>query len=734
MESKTERDLVARGNNVSISPVLRPIRNEGYGSIDQRERLTATEATSGDQKRRYFQPFVFATSAAILFTAAITTVPRRSQSGVFGSGIGGVDFCVVGGGLSDKDSVSITRTSKDKLRTPWDEVTYDLKTARKCQADPTSAMMTYDVSERHQDLIGFGGAFTESAALNFAALSDEGQDTVMKLLFGSDGLGYSMGRTHINSCDFSVASYSFDDVDGDFDLLEFDSTVGHDQRDMIPMMKTAAEVLREGWGEDMHIVASPWSPPAWMKSGDKGSMLGSEKECLREGYKSKYAETWARFLAMWVDAYKANGVNIWAVTVQNEPEFAAPWEACTYNSTNERDFVETWLGPIMRQEHPKLKILGFDHNKDHAPSWADELLPSEFVDGIGYHWYAGGMDRLLDGAQGTANMHKLNAIAKDRGGIILGTEACHCPGAGYTGGDLDVNWARAERYGHTLLADLSAGSSGWIEWNLILDKLGGPNHLGNVCDAPLVRLGDAFEKGKAVGDIMGIDALEGLGGKKELLEVDVMVHPMYWMMGHFSRFLRRGTVSVDGLMDGRGIFSKTGTSGGDNSLARAGVELTLWPCEGSNRQKWEAGGRMKTGGEGALDGEYVCWGADNDPGFGGVLLVPCTIGKVWKEECLKAKPLEGGGGSLGTGGAAGATLMISDGNCDELKWTEDGEAKIGDLCVTSGWPFLQGAAFQGKQYEDIIIILNEAAEATKVEVGDLMLEVGAHEVVTLKLS
>jgi glucosylceramidase len=118
----------------------------------------------------------------------------------------------------------------------------------------------------------------------------------------------------------------------------------------------------------------------------------------------------------------------------------------------------------------------FDHNKDHAPKWAKTILPEknpahEFVDGTAVHWYAGGMDRLLDGAVGSPNMHRLQSdltkmkVKDDH--IILGSEACHCPSTGYAGGDLTVAWARAQRYAHTILADLSAGSNGWVEWNLM---------------------------------------------------------------------------------------------------------------------------------------------------------------------------------------------------------------------------------------------------------------------------
>lgn len=167
---------------------------------------------------------------------------------------------------------------------------------------------------------------------------------------------------------------------------------------------------------------------------------------------------------------------MFAVSVQNEPEFPAPWEACAYTPKTQGDFLANHLGPTLRESHPEVRIFMFDHNKDHAPVWAKTLLnpshpASQYIDGTAIHWYAGGMDRLLDGAVGSPNMHRLVSDMSDmkvkRNHLILGSEACHCPTTGYAGGDLDVAWARAERYAHTILADLAAGSNGWIEWNLM---------------------------------------------------------------------------------------------------------------------------------------------------------------------------------------------------------------------------------------------------------------------------
>ena len=169
-----------------------------------------------------------------------------------------------------------------------------------------------------EPIMGFGGAFTEASALNFMTLSEDGREAVMSLLFGKEGLGYSLGRVHMNSCDFSVKSYSFDDVDGDFNLTHFDTKVKHDVTSgMIQMMLLANEKLKDDWKESgINIMASPWSPPAWMKKptwNDPEGVLHSvgmtgsaEPNCLRDGTgpDSQYAASWALYFSKFLTACK----------------------------------------------------------------------------------------------------------------------------------------------------------------------------------------------------------------------------------------------------------------------------------------------------------------------------------------------------------------------------------------------------------------------------------------------
>lgn len=199
--------------------------------------------------------------------------------------------------------------------------------------------------------------------MNYQMLPPEVQQEIIKLYFSkSEGIGYSMGRIHINSCDFCVESYSFDDTAGDWGLENFDMSVTHDQQAIIPLIREAMSAASSGGGTGIRLVASPWSPPAWMKVavtphasnlGDEAvqSMLGSAKP---DGLLADAQETWSKYISKFIKAYKMLGIPVWALTPQNEPEFAAPWEACVYSAEYEEGFISNYLGPTLRKDHPEV--------------------------------------------------------------------------------------------------------------------------------------------------------------------------------------------------------------------------------------------------------------------------------------------------------------------------------------------------------------------------------------------
>jgi glucosylceramidase len=363
---------------------------------------------------------------------------------------------------------------------------------------------------RHE-IQGFGGAFTDAAASTMQALDKDKQDELMSSYFGPDGLGFTMGRVHINSCDFSGESYSFDDEDEDWDLKHFDKKVSHDAKALIPMIKRAQELLKEQ-GLNLSLLASPWSPPAWLKRS--GEMDGSDKHCLRDDVD----HIWANYISKWITAYEKHGIQVWAITAQNEPEYAAPWEACTWTKEEQTDFLASHLGPVIKKDHPKVLIFAFDHNKDHVHEWAKAVFgnttSSKFTDGIAFHWYTG------DGFDAVQKVHE-DFPEK----ILLPSEATFEKASWSSGNEWVENgvWRFGEGYAHDIIGDLKAGATGWIDWNLILDQDGGPNHVDNVCDAAIIVDKDAGE---------------------------FHYHPQFYFLGHFSKFIPRGSRYLETTVTG----------------------------------------------------------------------------------------------------------------------------------------------------------------------------------------
>ena len=546
--------------------------------------------------------------------------------------------------------------------------------------------------------------------------------------------------------------------------------------------------------------------------------------CLREGVNpmSPYAKAWALYFAKFLQSYHAEGLEFFAVTVQNEPEFPAPWEACSYNPQTQADFIRYHLGPQLAKSFPNTKIFIFDHNKDHAPYWIDTIMKNKevakYVGGTAYHWYAGSMDRLLDGAQGAPNMHRvmaqldhifldrptLDSIPNNQDSsstttvspiphIVLGSEACHCPTTGYAGGDIAVAWARAERYAHSILADLAAGSQGWVEWNLLLDAMGGPNHLGNLCDASLVAVPHRavlshndtttppidFQHGRRpfgriVGEGRTREELNALGFPASLLDMGIVAQPLFYYMGHISRYVRPGSRAVPALVvEGSSSSSSLGTvfrtqdgvaGGGENNLARQGIELTLWPCEGSTRQQFvwnDTTHQIQVLGHDWLGIPTVsCVGRQNDKDFLGVQLGSCndtdSFAGIFEQvevtseddgntgtmrlqlmnfqsddagkRCLIVQKLHNHGGAYGPRGGAQVAIGGCDSSDASSLWKWDvGEISStyideGKVCMTTGWPFLQVGGFDtpgpNAASEKAVVVLNEASQSANYILKD----------------
>lgn len=387
---------------------------------------------------------------------------------------------------------------------------------------PTINFMSSRPAPNTHEFEGFGGAFTESAALVFEKLSPDQKQEVLEKYFGEDGLGYTLGRTHINSCDFSTENYAFDTVEGDVSLQFFDTGVTRDAKALIPFIKVAKEMIEAQPGKKLKLLATPWSPPAWMKTN--GQMDHSDIPCLKTGMQLP----WAEYFTKWISAYKAHGVPIWAITMQNEPENNATWEGCLFNYNESMQFIEVYLGPQLQLHHDDVKLFVFDHNKDTVYDWAkaaySKPLVEQYVYGVAYHWYMGdGFDKL----------HRIRNEFPQA--ALLASEATWerwrwKEGTTLSSGD----WTFGEGYAHDIIGDLNAGSIGWIDWNLLLDQDGGPNHVDNVCDAVAMA---------------------------NLSTGELFWHPQYDYIGHFSKYIPQGSRLIETQVTGSRSYTGKSTYG-----------------------------------------------------------------------------------------------------------------------------------------------------------------------------
>src|SRR5205809_3416760 len=242
----------------------------------------------------------------------------------------------------------------------------------------TQVCVFVDPRRKFQKLIGIGGALTDASAETFYKIPAASQQELLKAYYDTvNGIGYTLARTNINSCDFSSDSYTYV-ADNDADLKTFN--VAHDEKYKIPFIK---EVQKAANGK-LNLFVSPWSPPAWME--DNNDMLHGGK--LKEEFK----QSWANYYVKFIKTYESQGIPVWGLTVQNEPTAKQTWESCIYSAEDERDFIKNYLGPTLAKDGLGNKhLICWDHNRDLIYQRASTILSdadaAKYVWGIGFHWY-----------------------------------------------------------------------------------------------------------------------------------------------------------------------------------------------------------------------------------------------------------------------------------------------------------------------------------------------------------
>jgi len=385
------------------------------------------------------------------------------------------------------------------------------------ESEPT---IFIDPAHTFQSFLGIGGALTDAAAETFAQLPNNKQQELLTAYYNpTKGIGYTLARTNIHSCDFSSDSYTYVQ-DNDKDLKTF--SVAHDEQYRIPLIKQAIAAS----GGKLRLFASPWSPPAWMK--DNNDMAHGGK------LKPEFKQSWANYYVQFIKAYEAKGIPVWGLTVQNEPMAKQRWESCVFTAEDERDFIKDYLGPtLQKQGLGGKKLIAWDHNRDLMYQRASVLLAdaaaAKYIWGIGFHWY----ETWTGGPMQFNNLALVSQAFPGKN--LLFTEGCK------ESFNIDSvnNWSLGERYGYSMINDFNNGATGWTDWNILLNEKGGPNHVGNFCFAPVHA-----------------DTKNG-----QLIYTNA-----YYYIGHFSKFIRPGAKRI-AASSNRAQLQTTAFANTDGSIA-----------------------------------------------------------------------------------------------------------------------------------------------------------------------
>ncbi|MCQ2576493.1 MAG: glucosylceramidase [Treponema sp.] len=374
-----------------------------------------------------------------------------------------------------------------------------------------SGTVVIDKTKEFQTFKGFGGAITESTGYVLSTLSEKKQKEILSAYYGKEGIGYTFTRSHMNSCDFSLENWTCCDQK-DETLESF--SMERPNKYIIPGI-IAANKLLDG---KLNLVITPWSAPAWMKTNNDMNHGGKVKP--------EYHGLWAQFYVRYIQELKKQNLEVSYISVQNEPAAVQTWDSCEYSAEEEGLFAVNYLRPALdKAGMENIKILVWDHNRDIFKERFTNSMKVPGADkaiaGAAFHWYQGDQ---YDQVQYVYE----NFTGKD----LFFTEGC------VEGGPRNGAWFTGERYAHNIINDLNSGCNAWIDWNLVLDMQGGPNHVHNYCDAPV------------------------LADK----ESDTAYYQSsFYYIGHFSKFIKPGAVRISCTHD-NGWIPASITGRGENLL------------------------------------------------------------------------------------------------------------------------------------------------------------------------
>ena len=397
------------------------------------------------------------------------------------------------GSLSEQDAAVYTSTPDGK-RLQRDTIHFSPN------ASLDTAHIELNAQQHYQTILGFGGAFTDSAGRVITSLDPALQHTLLAAYFSPDGIEYTLGRVPMASTDFSDRIYSYDDTPNDFDLNQF-ALADEDTQYKIPLIKAAARMAHR----PLTLFASPWSAPAWLK--ENNSLINGK---LRGIAGDHYHKTYAHYFSRFFDAYAQKGIHFWGVTLENEPTDNLGWfQSMLFSPEEERDFIKYDLGAELHATHPEVHLMILDDNVGFLPTWTNTILGDpdalKYVSGTGIHWYFAPENK-------TSLLDQTHAQFPNQ--FILSTEASN----GMLTGPKLGNWTNGILYAKDIIEDMQHWVIGWTDWNLALTPQGGSTWAKNYVDAPII-----------------VDAPHHVFYKQ----------PMYYFLGHFSKFIPQGSVRID---------------------------------------------------------------------------------------------------------------------------------------------------------------------------------------------
>lgn len=364
-------------------------------------------------------------------------------------------------------------------------------------------------TDTYQEIFGFGGAVTDSAAMNILNLTQKASDNLLKSYFGPHGINYNFIRTPMGGTDFSTRPYTYAMTENDISLSSFDLQM-EDYVYKIPVIKRAQE-LKEN---QIKLLTVPWTASPWMKTNY--SWANDAK------LRPEYRQLWADYFVKYFEAYRNAGLEFWGLSSQNEPAnyiYVVPFtgfNGMAWSPEEERDWIIEYLSPTLKKKgFGHIKIFIMEENRFEIPNWPIKVFQDkrarDIVSGIAVHFY---FDHVII----PYNLNEIKRLFPEKS--IIYTEAC--VGVWEDQKVILGSWRRGEIYAKNIIQNMLNWVSSWIDWNIALDMTGGPNWINNFVDSPIIvnSAADEFYK-----------------------------QPMFYVLGHFSKYVQPNSVRIGTTME-----------------------------------------------------------------------------------------------------------------------------------------------------------------------------------------